>query len=210
MQVVLLLAVHSWLTSESEIRSPGAAESNLVRRRASRAPPSDRDPSKAMVTIMVEEHNDHSACVNAWMDRSAKGLPPERLIQLFEQGFAAMWRRAHRTLGDVTLTAIADRVLHRAAEQFPTFSALKVDATGLQCKELRERAGSLQHDQLAEGMRFVLVEFLTVLGNLTADVLTPALHSELSKVAPEERGPGHKKSPGVPRNPKSNGEDSEP
>ena len=31
-------------------------------------------------------------------------------------------------------------------------------------------------------MRFLLVEFLTVLGNLTADILTPALHSELTAV----------------------------
>jgi hypothetical protein len=144
------------------------------------------------------------------MDRVAKGLPPEPLIQVFEQGFAAVWRRAQRTLGDVTLMAIADRVLHTAAEQFPSFSALEVDATGLQCKELRERGGGLQHDQLAEGMRFVLVAFLTVLGNLTADVLTPALHSELSNVAPEERGPGDEKSHREPRNPKHNGGDSEP
>jgi hypothetical protein len=153
---------------------------------------------------------DHSVCVDAWMGRATKGLPPDRLIRLFERGFAAMWRRAHRTLGDVTLTAIAERVLHSAAAQFPTLSALKVDATGLQCKELRERTGGVQPDELAEGIRFVLVEFLTVLGNLTADVLTPALHSELSKVTPEERGPGDKKSHGEPRKPKSNREGSEP
>jgi hypothetical protein len=159
---------------------------------------------------MVDEHDDHAACVNAWMERCAKELPPERLIQLFGQGFAAMWRRAHRTLGDVTLTAIADRVLHRAAEQFPTFSSLKVDVTGLQCDALRESAGGLQHDQLEEGARFVLVEFLTVLGNLTADVLTPALHSELSKVAPEERGRADTTPRGARRNPKISGEDSEP
>lgn len=158
---------------------------------------------------MVDE-NDHSACVNAWMDRAAKGLPPERQIAAFELGFTAMWLRAHRTLGDVTLTAIADRVLHSAAEKFPTFSGLKVEATGLQCKELRERAAGVQRDQLAEGIRFVLTEFLTVLGNLTAEVLTPALHAELSKVAPEESGPGDKKSRGEPRNPESNGEGAKP
>jgi hypothetical protein len=141
---------------------------------------------EAMLTSMVDE-NDHSACVNAWMERAAKGLPAERLIQVFEQGFAAIWRRAHRTLGDVTLTAIADRVLVSVAEQFPTFSGLKVEATGLQCKELHERTGALRRDHLAEGIRFVLVEFLTVLGNLTADILTRARHAELAKVG---RGEG--------------------
>ena len=32
-------------------------------------------------------------------------------------------------------------------------------------------------------MRFVLVEFLTVLGNLTAEILSPALHAELAREA---------------------------
>jgi hypothetical protein len=34
----------------------------------------------------------------------------------------------------------------------------------------------------------------TVLGNLTAEILTPALHSELSKLALEERGTDEKES----------------
>ena len=40
-----------------------------------------------------------------------------------------------------------------------------------------------------------MVEFLTILGNLTAGILTTALHAELSKVAPEAPGAdekGHK------------------
>lgn len=123
------------------------------------------------------------------MERAAKDLPPERLIQVFELGFAALWRRAHQTLGDVTLVAIVDRVLFTAAERFPDFGLLKIEADRLQCEELRERARSLEHDHLAAGIRFVLVEFLTVLGNLTAEILTPALHSELSNVAPMESDP---------------------
>jgi hypothetical protein len=129
---------------------------------------------------------DHSVCVSAWLEEVGKGLAPEALLELFEQGFGAMWRRAHRTLGDVTLTAIADRVLHSAAEQFPAFSTLKVEATGLECKDFRDSARREPHDQLTAGIRYVLVEFLTVLGNLTAEVLTPALHAELSRVVPEK------------------------
>jgi hypothetical protein len=135
---------------------------------------------------MVEE-TDHSTCVDAWIERAAKGLPPALLIQVFEDGFGMLWRRAHQTLGDVTLTAIVDRVLYTAAEQFPHLASLKVEATGVRFRELHEHASSLHHDQLAEGIRFVLVEFLTVLGNLTSDILTPALHAELSKVAHGKR-----------------------
>ena len=97
-----------------------------------------------------------------------------------------MWRRALVTLGDVTLKAILDRVLYTAAERFPLLSPLEVDATGLRSDKFRQGAGSLHRDQLGEGIRFILVEFLTVLGNLTAEVLTPALHAELAKVAAKD------------------------
>jgi hypothetical protein len=138
----------------------------------------------------VPDANDHRAHVEAWMDRGAKEAPPERLLDVFERAFGAMWRRARVTLGDVTLMAILDRVLYNAAEKFPVLSSLEVDATGLRGGKLRERAGSLHRDQLAEGIRFILVEFLTVLGNLTAEVLTPALHSELAKTAAGATVPG--------------------
>jgi len=74
--------------------------------------------------------NTDSTCVDAWMEHAA-GLPAARLVDLFDLGFAAMWRRAHLTLGEVTLTAIVDRVLYSAAERFPGFSALAVDTNGL-------------------------------------------------------------------------------
>ena len=137
---------------------------------------------------MLDE-NDHRARVDAWMERAAKA-PPERLFDAFESAFGAMWRRGRVTLGDVTLMAILDRVLYTAAERFPSLSSLEMDATGLRSDKFRQAAGSLQRDPLGEGLRFILVEFLTVLGNLTAEVLTPALHSELAKVAANDAVPG--------------------
>ena len=126
----------------------------------------------------------HEAHVDAWLKRSAKDLSPEVLLQLFEAALGALWARTTTTLGEVTLTAIADRVLYNASEKFPLFSSLKVDPTGgFQFRELRARIGSVRASELSDAVRFVLVEFLTVLGNLTAEILTPELHSELSNVA---------------------------
>lgn len=150
--------------------------------------------------MMVDETG-HGARVDAWLERAAKGLPAEGLLEVFEQGFASLWRRAHQTLGEVTLNAIADRVLYNAAEQHPILSPLRIEAAGLRCQELRENAGTLHLDQLAKGIRFALVEFLTVLGNLTSEILTPSLHAELSKVAPEGSGPEDKSSRRGHRNP---------
>jgi len=129
------------------------------------------------------DETDHDTCVDAWMERAARGKPHDRLLRAFEEAFAAMWRRAHVTLGDVTLTAIVDRVLRTASERYPIVAELQVDETGLRCDRLRRRAASPQGSELEEAVRFVLTEFLSVLGNLTGEILTPALHDELSGVA---------------------------
>jgi len=139
----------------------------------------------------------HGRCVNAWMERVDTGSPPEPLLRAFEQAFAALWLRAHRTLGEVTLAAVVERVLSRASDRYPVLSPLEVGPAGLRCDGLLARAGSARHERLAEGIRFVLVELLTVLGNLTADILTPALHAELSKAATDagRAAKGRKASP---------------
>lgn len=120
----------------------------------------------------------HQAAVAAWCRRVETVRSVEARIHAFEAAFAAMWQRSHLTLGEVTLTAIVERVIHNASEQFPMLASLEVDGAGLRCERLRAHAG-LREDQVLAALRFVLVEFLTVLGNLTAEILTPALHAEL-------------------------------
>lgn len=105
-------------------------------------------------------------------------MPPELLLRLLEAGFATLWAQTTTTLGEVTLHAIAERVLHAASEQFPFFASLKIEPSGrLQCSELRETVRFVHDVELTAGVRFVLVEFLTVLGNVTAEVLTPELYA---------------------------------
>src|SRR5581483_5323871 len=132
----------------------------------------------------VLDHGQHALCVDTWLERSAAGLAPDALLRLLEAALDAVWIRTKTTLGEVTLTAIAERVLHNASEQFSLLWSLKIEpTTGIQCRELSDRIGSVEPAELREAIRFVLVELLTVLGNLTAEILTPALHAEISEVA---------------------------
>jgi len=118
------------------------------------------------------------------MARVGGDVQPSQLVQSFQDGFGALWLRAHQTLGDVTLTAIFDRVLHYAVERFPIMSSVRVETKGLRCDELREKAAAgVPLADLRPAIHFVLVEFLTVLGNLTADILTPSLHAALCEAA---------------------------
>jgi hypothetical protein len=157
----------------------------------------------------VPNRGRHAACVDAWLKRSGKDLSPEVLLRLFEAALGALWARTATTLGEVTLTAIAERVLHNAAETFPLFSSLKVEPTGgIPFRDLRERISSVHDSELVDGIRFVLVEFLTVLGSLTAEILTPELHSELSSVALPEAVRIEKGAPSNPSDPEdTKGED---
>lgn len=132
----------------------------------------------------VAEKSVHEVLVDGWLERSrAKGLTRDSLMDLFEAAVLALWSRTSTTLGEVTLTAIAERILLHAAERYPAFASLTVEPDGrVRALGLRANADALNHLKLVEGMRAVLVEFLTVIGTLTADLMTDELHAELRKV----------------------------
>ena len=133
---------------------------------------------------MLTDNGHHAACVDAWLLRAARDLSGEQRVQLFEAALGALWSHTRTTLGEVTLGAIAVRVAYGAAERFPLFAALTVDPIGgFQGRRLRAHVGAAHDAELTAGMHFVLVEFLSVLGNLTAEILTPELHAALMEVS---------------------------
>src|SRR2546421_9073451 len=121
--------------------------------------------------------------------KHASGLSPDQLAGLFEKALTALWHRTYSALGDITVAAIVDRVLYNATEKYPVLGSLKLDTSGVNFAEFREQAGSLNDGELRQAIQFVLVELLTVVGNLTAEILTPALHSELSNVIRTDSAP---------------------
>ena len=121
---------------------------------------------------MPRDLYDHSNLVNSWMGQEANGCTSKQLVELFERAMVALWNRSHLTLGEITLASIVDRVLYNAAEKF------------------RAQNANFKGGELSEGMRFVITEFMVVIGNLTAEILTPVLHAELSKVTLKKQAPG--------------------
>jgi hypothetical protein len=130
---------------------------------------------------MHRDDTQHAACVDAWL-RGAETPGATAFAAHFELALRALWGRAVRTLGEVTLGAIVDRVLYSACEKYPLLSAVKVDGAGIQLAASQEERAALPSTELVEAARFVLVEFLTVLGNLTAEILTPGLHAALRAI----------------------------
>lgn len=137
---------------------------------------------------MLPDEGNHAARVAAWLSRAPEELGPGALLDLLDNGLHAVWQRANVTLGDVTLTAIADRVLYTVAETHPLVAALKVGPAGFRFDDLRAERHVRAAD-VREVARLVLTELLTVLGNLTAEILTPSLHAELDGVRPDGTRP---------------------
>jgi len=143
-------------------------------------------PGSVVCEGSMSDEIDHVAFVDAWLDRSAKDASPEQLVQLLDAALRGLLGRTETTLGEVTLSAIADRVLHNTTERFAGFATLRFNGgEGVNCQQLAAQARSLHKGELRDGVRFLIVELLSVLGNLTAEILTPELHAELSKIALE-------------------------
>jgi hypothetical protein len=127
----------------------------------------------------MTEDDEHDAAVRAWVATLGE-LPPDLLLTAFTRAFDAVRRRAQTTLGDVTLLAVGERVLYDAHDRFPAFSSVRLDAAGIDCADVVARGReALRVEEIRGFVGFMLAELLRVLGALTADVLTPALHREL-------------------------------
>jgi hypothetical protein len=124
----------------------------------------------------------HVACVERWFNRVAKGLPIGAFIDAAEAAFEAIFHRALQALGEITLIAIAERVVVHAADETPVLALLRIEPKGLDTRDLRDRANQVDRDHLTRGLCALLVEFLAVLERLTAGVLTEPLHEEMASL----------------------------
>lgn len=132
--------------------------------------------------LSFREH--HDAWVEAWLAQATAGVRPVQRLALFDQAFAALWRPALATLGELTLSTAVERTLREAVGAHPQLGTLRVEAEGLSFRELREGGRAACEPQLADALRFLLVEVLATLGSLTGEALTPLLHRELARSGP--------------------------
>lgn len=130
------------------------------------------------------QKNDHVARVSAWFKQAAKNAPAADVCALFESAWGGLWRRAESAVGEIVLESIGG-VIHADGEAKYSFLApLRLGKADVSCKPLLESADALEKHELQEGLCFMLVEFLTVLGDLTDQILTPGLYAELARIAP--------------------------
>ena len=153
-----------------------------------------RASSPLQATTLVEGTGrlsgfDHEARVRAWFGGGGPTASPDLVVRRFEEGFARVWERACPTLGDTTLVAITDRVLHDMASKHPALADVQVAASGLRTETL-DGLREVDPATLEAALPEVLSQLLEVVGRLTAEILTPALHAALevrAEARPRER-----------------------
>jgi hypothetical protein len=132
----------------------------------------------------MSHEQSHRAAVDAWIKQVIDDADPAEVVDLFRVAIETLWGRAVTTLGSVTLIAIAERVLSTATGRYSFLSAVNPRPNGdMRWKQqLRDRLAQVPRPELIEGLRFAFIELLTVIGRLTAEILSPDLHAALLEV----------------------------
>lgn len=138
----------------------------------------------------MPEPSTHERVVDEWLAGFPPGMSADETIDAFRLACHAIWRRAERRVGEITLVAIGDRVLHDARNHYPDRPAcLEVAAEGFKLDALRDPKHGYDALVCRDVLRFVLIDLLRILGRLTAEVLTSALHAELRQIEPRRPAP---------------------
>lgn len=139
--------------------------------------------------MTVEQNNSYAKLVQDWESKTASDLPLTQRVVLLEKAVHVIEQRALMTLSSITLEVILDRVLRQSNDKFPILSDVKLINKHLSFQELLHVEKNHKPEELVEALRFFLIELITVLGRITADILTAPLHKELLNVTwtdPEE------------------------
>ncbi|MEO5968735.1 MAG: hypothetical protein ABIQ95_02310 [Bdellovibrionia bacterium] len=146
-----------------------------------------------MSSPLVERREYYAGYMDAWFNKNVEGLSTEETVNLLGQTLAVLWESARKTLSEVTLMAVMDRVILINSESFSFLSLVKVELGGVRVKELERTASLLRKNAVVGAAKDVLTDFLTIIGNITGEVISRTLITKLSRVISKDSLSGFKK-----------------
>lgn len=135
--------------------------------------------------MRVKRSETHQKQIEAWEKANLLNQPPDIQIKLYIKAFKLIEQRTLKTLSTVTLLVVLDRVLSESTEKFQLLSDIKIDQKGFIFDGLVSNIHGHSSEKFIEPLHYLLVVLLSVLGNITADILSTPLHQELFKVTVE-------------------------
>lgn len=134
------------------------------------------------VIMNIDRNNSHALQVYAWENENGHGLSSEEIVHLFSSAIHAIEKRSLATLSSITLMVILDRALFECQEQFPILKSVHLEEKSINLAVLLEKNKNFNTENLRNALRHLLIQMLTVLGNITADILSAPLHKTLMTV----------------------------
>ena len=129
-----------------------------------------------------DQNEQHAKQVDLWIEKSVRVLSQSAQAQIFGDAVGVFEKRILVTLSSITWNAILDRALSQSTQSFPLLSGIKIQLGGITIEGLLPKLQKDKANQVIEAFRYFLIELLTIVGNLTAGVLTEPLYRELSRV----------------------------
>ncbi|MGZ3654618.1 MAG: hypothetical protein ACXVB9_04020 [Bdellovibrionota bacterium] len=127
----------------------------------------------------------HAKQVAAWEALNTKDLPNDQLVRIFAKAIQTLEQRSLVTLSSVTVMVVVDRAVHESKEKHPLLAEVKIEPEGIDLGTILTKSRHFKTEELRSALRYLLVELLAVLANITADILTGPLHKELAGVTLE-------------------------
>lgn len=135
--------------------------------------------------MIVHRNKSHAEQVSLWDEKICAGLDLNTFVRTYGCAIQAVELRSLVTLSSVTVKVVIDRALHESLGKYPLLSWVSVEPERLDLSRLIGQCESYDPSEVRQALQFLLIEVLNVLGNITAEVLTPALHTELLRVTAE-------------------------
>lgn len=118
--------------------------------------------------------------IEIWEKNKIEGLSTVEKLQLLRKALFVVEQRTLKTLSNVTLEVVLDRALHQSREKYELLSAVKLSSHSLNFDGLLEDGQFRDpQEECVQALRHLLIEILTVLGSITAGILTQPLYQEL-------------------------------
>lgn len=130
----------------------------------------------------IFQNDIHVWVIKEWEKTAALNISKSKHKLIFQLAIVKILKRANHTLSSVTLKAINERVLHQCIEKYPVLSIIQLHSFEMIFDNFNINTNNYSEEEQIEALRFLLTDELSVLGRITADILTAPLHQELLKV----------------------------
>jgi hypothetical protein len=125
----------------------------------------------------------HLSRVKIWAESLILNLSNEQLLDLFENAVGSIWRQTALTISDVTINAVFQRAVFLSSENFSILKKLRVDDDKIDFTELRaQKLLPRDSKEISRAFQCLIANFLTIVENLTAGLLTESIYREAFKI----------------------------